>query len=343
METRTVVGLGVLIALALCGGAFAEGNSITLDGLTLGKTVYGKEWKIDELRNRVVLVEMWGIRCPPCVASLPKLSKWQEKYEQQGLVIIGIHRQRASNDALREFVKKKNVKFTIVATGRLEGDRAGGIPRCYLFDSTGKCVFSGHPSDVLTPLKEALAKAPFAALGDRELVKLKSIGNALKKGMPPVKALKKAEGLLESADEQTADEAAYIVESLTKWGEKRVERAQAGKDSEPVTCVAELKSVVKGFAGTDIASKASETLALLKKDDAFQAELTLARIKLLEGELRPLLHSTSKDTTSPAFRTKNYALLKKIYGGVRMMQKKYPDSVPTKKAEALAKKYGLIK
>jgi len=43
------------------------------------------------LRGKVVLVDFWTYSCINCLRTLPYLKAWDEKYRNQGLVIIGVH------------------------------------------------------------------------------------------------------------------------------------------------------------------------------------------------------------------------------------------------------------
>jgi cytochrome c biogenesis protein CcdA/thiol-disulfide isomerase/thioredoxin len=45
----------------------------------------------ESLRGRVVLVDFWTYSCINCLRTLPFLKAWNEKYRDQGLVIIGVH------------------------------------------------------------------------------------------------------------------------------------------------------------------------------------------------------------------------------------------------------------
>ena len=345
MKAGFITGLGILITLAACTGSFGGewDLNFTINDVTLGKTVYGKPVTPQDLEYRVVLLEVWGMACPPCVASLPLLSKWYDDYKSQGLVVIGAHCQEGSNDALRSFVKQRAVTYTICASGSVKGANFRGIPHCFLFDSTGKCIYRGSPFSVLPTLKEAVAKAPFAALGERELVKLKAISDALKRGMPPAKALKKAQGFVSSEDQETVEEANFIVDTLTKWGEGLIEDAKGKKDTDPAGCFAALQGISKGFSGTEIGKQASTELAELKGDKAFQVELKasrmLERIKTLEGKIRT--SSPDEDTAGERFRKRNRAVLKSLRAGVNAVKKKYPDTKAAVVAQAIGSKYGL--
>ena len=47
--------------------------------------------KSEKLRGKVVLVDFWTYSCINCLRTLPYLKAWNEKYRDQGLVIIGVH------------------------------------------------------------------------------------------------------------------------------------------------------------------------------------------------------------------------------------------------------------
>src|SRR4249919_3466449 len=65
---------GMLPSLA---GANAWLNSAPLDAASL--------------RGKVVLVDFWTYSCINCLRSLPYVREWAHKYQDQGLVVIGVH------------------------------------------------------------------------------------------------------------------------------------------------------------------------------------------------------------------------------------------------------------
>ena len=57
-----------------------------------------------------------------------------------------MHVQNATDEELTETIKKLKIKFPVVKGGSSPG-RGEGIPHTVVFDTTGKMVFEGHPSD----------------------------------------------------------------------------------------------------------------------------------------------------------------------------------------------------
>lgn len=48
--------------------------------------------KEEDFQNKVVLLDFWSVWCVPCLDSFPYLSRWHEKYADEGLVVVGITR-----------------------------------------------------------------------------------------------------------------------------------------------------------------------------------------------------------------------------------------------------------
>lgn len=118
----------------------------TLAEYKLGETVANDAVTMDSLKGKVVILEMWGVNCGPCLAAMPNLEKLYDRNKKKGLAVIGIHCQSATDDEVKEKVKKLKVSFPITKNGG--GPREGnGIPHSLVFDSTGKMVFEGHPAN----------------------------------------------------------------------------------------------------------------------------------------------------------------------------------------------------
>ncbi|GMQ81464.1 MAG: hypothetical protein BMS9Abin05_0896 [Rhodothermia bacterium] len=62
------------------------------------------EYALSDFRGSVVLVNFWATWCVPCLKEIPDLNKLQEKYRDQGLVIVSISYEE--KDLLLEFEKK---------------------------------------------------------------------------------------------------------------------------------------------------------------------------------------------------------------------------------------------
>lgn len=60
--------------------------------LSVEAWVNGEPLTDADLKGKVVLLDFWAVWCGPCIATFPHLREWQEKYSEQGLMIIGLTR-----------------------------------------------------------------------------------------------------------------------------------------------------------------------------------------------------------------------------------------------------------
>ncbi len=86
----------------------------------------GKTVALQQLKGKVVLLDFWAPWCPPCREELPALDALYKKYNNDGLVIIGIDIDD-SEKLVAEFLQKAPVSFTILI------DRKGTLTRQYRF------------------------------------------------------------------------------------------------------------------------------------------------------------------------------------------------------------------
>jgi thiol-disulfide isomerase/thioredoxin len=116
-----------LLALtALCLFSGAAHAAATLDNMSPGSHVNGPKFDPADLKGRIVLVEYWGINCPPCLASIPHLSELQEKYGRDQFVIIANQSQDANVAKAQSVFKGRGGSdlITVINHGRLKGARS---------------------------------------------------------------------------------------------------------------------------------------------------------------------------------------------------------------------------
>jgi cytochrome c biogenesis protein CcdA/thiol-disulfide isomerase/thioredoxin len=74
------------------------------------------------LRGKVVLVDFWTYSCINCLRTLPYLKAWDEKYRDQGLVIIGVHTPEFAFEKdprnVGQAIRDLGVKYPVVMDNR---------------------------------------------------------------------------------------------------------------------------------------------------------------------------------------------------------------------------------
>ncbi len=59
----------------------------------------GNRFDLATLRGKVVIINLWATWCPPCRAEMPALDAFYRRYHPQGLEMLGLSADRASDRA----------------------------------------------------------------------------------------------------------------------------------------------------------------------------------------------------------------------------------------------------
>jgi thiol-disulfide isomerase/thioredoxin len=115
-----------------------EGKALHITGTTTGLI-------FEEYKGKIVFLEFFGHRCPPCLASIDHYKRLQEKYKDR-LAIIAVEVQGFDDAQLKDFVKEKGINY-ITISQKNAGDvipyisaRAqwqGSIPYLLILDKKG--------------------------------------------------------------------------------------------------------------------------------------------------------------------------------------------------------------
>lgn len=103
---------------------------------------------MEALGGKVVLVDFWTYSCINCIRTQPYLNAWYDKYEKDGLVIIGVHAPEFAFEKIennvREASQKAGIKYPIALDNDFKTWNAYGNrywPAKYLVDKSGNIVY----------------------------------------------------------------------------------------------------------------------------------------------------------------------------------------------------------
>ncbi|MBC7994155.1 MAG: cytochrome c biogenesis protein DipZ [Rhizobacter sp.] len=105
------------------------------------------------LRGKVVLVDFWTYACINCVRTLPHLTRWHQRYADQGLVIVGVHTPEFSFERdtanVQAAIARHGIRYPVAQDNGFRtwsAYRNQYWPAVYLIDREGRVVFK-HVGD----------------------------------------------------------------------------------------------------------------------------------------------------------------------------------------------------
>ena len=149
---KKILTLGVILFSLLSSSLQAEDNMSITDIKGKSYKIVGTEegLKVKGLEGKIVFLEFFGHRCPPCIKSIPHLINLQNKYKDK-LAIIAVEVQGLGNNQLKKFAAKKGINYIVASDEKTKGlidyisNRAqwqGSIPFMLAMDKTGKVQFA---------------------------------------------------------------------------------------------------------------------------------------------------------------------------------------------------------
>ena len=150
---RTVrfLPLAVLIAMAaaLAGCNSSEGTKTASTGVVAQPiAVDSIAQGLEQMKGKVVVLDLWATWCGPCRMEIPSFIKLQEKYKEQGLEIVGVSLDpitRGGNaEVVGKFMQDNKINYTIWMVNNpnalMKYPTGQGIPTTYVIDRNGRTV-----------------------------------------------------------------------------------------------------------------------------------------------------------------------------------------------------------
>ena len=229
-----------------------------------------------DLEGKVVIVDNWGVNCPPCRALLPRMQELWTHFDQKKFVLVGSHCQGRAPEKVQELVAENKLTFPIYERfGLAEGAPSfNAIPFLYVVNHRGRVVYSGHDEREAT---EALVTAiadvgqPISLCSGVMLPKrYKSFSKKLRLGSSISTEMKKLENEAKGKNARVAAEAKEILDAIANAREDVRKEIAAAKSRKPAEALALMKAFVKTWPKEGAEYK-GEIAELQKQVDAAKA------------------------------------------------------------------------
>lgn len=101
----------------------------------------GKEWSLQGLKGKTLLLEFWASWCPVCRRSIPDNIYIYNKYRDKGLVFLAIAIGSRRED-VEEIVEAKKIPYPVLMGNQMVASKYSihGVPTRFLIDPEGKIV-----------------------------------------------------------------------------------------------------------------------------------------------------------------------------------------------------------
>jgi thiol-disulfide isomerase/thioredoxin len=116
-----------------------------------------------------VIVDFWTFGCYNCRNTLPTLKRWDARYREQGLTIIGVHTPESGYEKsvsnVRRAVREQSLRYPVVTDNEGDTWRAYGIeawPTTIILDKKGRIRFrhigEGYYAEMEKVIQQLLAE-----------------------------------------------------------------------------------------------------------------------------------------------------------------------------------------
>jgi cytochrome c biogenesis protein CcmG, thiol:disulfide interchange protein DsbE len=138
MKNLTILAIIVYLLIG-CGSSTKPSQITTNYNFTL-ESNQGNKITLSDLRGKVVILDFWATWCPPCKAAIPKLIELYNKYQNQGVIVIGIALD--DKDKVIKLVQEMGINYPVLFDDKetSKNYEIQSIPTLFVIDQKGKQV-----------------------------------------------------------------------------------------------------------------------------------------------------------------------------------------------------------
>ncbi len=126
------------------------------------KTVHGKEFKLEDLRGKFVLIDFWAVWCGPCRGETPNVKAVYDEFGGDRFEVLALSLDNETAEPIK-YAKDHDLKYMQGFLGKWGDDHVTklygikGIPSMWLIDPDGKIVAKGlRGAKIHSEVKKAL-------------------------------------------------------------------------------------------------------------------------------------------------------------------------------------------
>ena len=141
--------LAIVVVVMLLLPRFLKHRAVGVAGGATGhmapeftlKDINGKTVKLSDYKGKAVVLNFWATWCPPCKTEIPWFEDLADKYRDQGLEVIGVAMDDASDKDIASFAQDMKMNYPVLLGKEEISDLYGGVemlPTTFYIDRNGK-------------------------------------------------------------------------------------------------------------------------------------------------------------------------------------------------------------
>lgn len=346
-----------LTALLLLLAATAATPEHDLRHFQPGDYVTGPKLPATGVAGKVVVLEYWGITCPPCIRAIPHTTEVGNQYSRDQVIIIANQVWSAGDRQVKDVWNKhaKHDSVTVVNGGKLASFQPRGVPSVVVFDHTGKSIWEGSPGGIDRVVAQAVANLPKPAekpadadssasdqaqgpapivtdiAGEHFDREIDLINAQTRRIDATLNKLRRAAELSSRSDQK--QEAQAIIDAVNQWAGAQLAQANASLESDPATSYAIADSAAYLLGRDDLAEPFGQIKDKLQKD-AEQFDVIRATIALRKAKAQATAIGLD-ESPAKVDRKKHSKTLRLITRDLQRLASDYPETDAAKQARQL--------
>jgi hypothetical protein len=189
-------------------------------GLEDSNWLHGKKLKLSDLRRKVVMVEEWS-SSQDASETMAFVEKCWRGYSFHPFVLIAAHMGEKDGEKIKDVISKVGMTCSVYQeVENTKAPKSSTLPFMYVFDATGKLVYSGHDkNEAITAVVNALTEIPIPGelVAGVSFKKFRSLKSKIKMGKSVEGfLLKPVQQALKSPKPHEAAEAKEILDSIER-------------------------------------------------------------------------------------------------------------------------------
>lgn len=104
------------------------------------KNIDGNVQNLNDFKGNWVVVNFWATWCPPCIAEMPELQLFHDKYAGKGAMVVGINTENIGGEELNTFLDTYFISYPVYHGADMMNSKLGtvpGLPTTFLVSPQG--------------------------------------------------------------------------------------------------------------------------------------------------------------------------------------------------------------